>query len=319
MHVGDRHGRPPLDGAIETIKTHYGSYIFVILQDRGFLMDRRRSAFTLVELLVVIAIIGVLVGLLLPAVQTVRESARRTQATNNLKDCGMALANHHDSYSRYPDNWERRNKITVTGSATFHEASLHFWLLPYCERDEIYQIGLNDNSGYPHNTLALRNAKIVTFLDPRDSSYPRTGTRPGTDWNISNFAQSHPVFGIPNVSWNAKRDISSVRDGTSKTLAFGQRLGTCGGNGSLWAHGTWTRQWMALFGTNAGTGGQPPQDTPNETNCEPDFRTHAINGLMVSGFLDGSTRGISPRIDATTWLRVTDPRDGAAFSLDSLD
>ena len=281
----------------------------------------RRRGFTLVELLVVIAIIGVLVGLLLPAVQSARESARRTTSSNNCKDLGLAMNNHHEVQRRYPNNWERRalmrDPAIMQPGRLFHESSFHFWILPYLEQQAIFDIGLSGTTGYPHDVLACRNAKIPSFLDPRDSTYPRTGTSPGTDWNVSNYANSHRVFGRPNVDWAANREISSIRDGTSKTIGLAQRLGRCGGNGSLWTHGTWTRQWMACFLTNVSNGAQPPQDNPDQSNCDPDGRTVAINGIMVTGFMDASVRLIPPTIAQTVWIALTEPRDGGQVDLDS--
>ena len=91
----------------------------------------RRQAFTLVELLVVIAIIGILVALLLPAIQAAREAARRTQCNNNLKQWGVALHNHHDTYKFFPpirwlggDHHDRRNAFVS--------------LLPFAEQTAAY-------------------------------------------------------------------------------------------------------------------------------------------------------------------------------------
>src|SRR5262245_57244629 len=112
-------------------------------------VSRTRAAFTLVELLVVIAIIGVLVALLLPAVQTARESARRGSCTNNLRQLGLGLHLHHDIYSRFPAGtvWE-------PGAGGNQKGSEATWLthtLPYIEQDALYKTG-DFNQGFGQGT-----------------------------------------------------------------------------------------------------------------------------------------------------------------------
>src|SRR5437879_6482911 len=106
-----------------------------------------RIAFTLIELLVVIAIIGVLIALLLPAVQKVREAANRTQCTNNMKQIALACLNYHDTYNQWVRGMVRESfynpPFTHTGSggSTRIEHNRHTWLLlilPYIEQDNLY-------------------------------------------------------------------------------------------------------------------------------------------------------------------------------------
>lgn len=196
-------------------------------------MLRQRRAFTLVELLVVIAIIGILVALLLPAVQTARESARRTQCNNNIKQITMAVHNYHDVYNQFP----------TVGSASF---SIHARILSFMEQSSVadsidYRVAPTD----PLNTVP-RNTNIKTYLCPSDpDQLPASlGARNnytvnmGTNIMYTTGDPAHPNFGQPPFngpfSFGTAATFGSgvvgttsgfrdVLDGTSNTAMFSEK------------------------------------------------------------------------------------------------
>src|SRR5690349_9537123 len=130
-----------------------------------------RRAFTLIELLVVIAIIAILIGLLLPAVQKIREAAARMKCTNNLKQIGLALHNYHDANNYFPPGYVDRN----TNPASTPDNDLgpgwawSSFLLPYLEQDNLYkQINFNVAMGVGANA-ALAQQPLTIFQCPSDS------------------------------------------------------------------------------------------------------------------------------------------------------
>ncbi|MCY2962823.1 MAG: DUF1559 domain-containing protein, partial [Planctomycetota bacterium] len=190
------------------------------------LATRRRTGFTLIELLVVIAIIGILVALLLPAVQQAREAARRTQCKNNLKQIGIAIQTYADAHRVMP----------LCQNATSKAISVHAALLPFLDQTNLYNT-INFNVGWNDVSNAAATAtKLEVFLCPSDSSFSvpagwaATNYRanqgswllygvPSTDPANSNYnvAPSNGVF-IPNASLS----MAELRDGASNTASLSE-------------------------------------------------------------------------------------------------
>ncbi len=150
-------------------------------------MRRNRFGFTLIELLVVIAIIAVLIGLLLPAVQKVREAANRMSCTNNLKQIGLAIHNHQSTYGYFPTAGGQSQALGAKGpNGEFWELPQHagfetrgwaYQILPYIEQDNVYKLGQNASifSYIPSIGKAICEVPIKTYQCPSRSnrfSYP---------------------------------------------------------------------------------------------------------------------------------------------------
>jgi prepilin-type N-terminal cleavage/methylation domain-containing protein len=206
----------------------------------------RRRAFTLIELLVVIAIIGILIGLLLPAVQKVREAAARIQCSNNLKQLGLAVHNFADANQHMPNAWlQQWNGHGADGTnfgpngANRDVTTIWHLLLPYVEQDALYKLGTNANPTVAGWSMRLWSSfppvggvSVKTYLCPSDSGpLTTTGftwafngqTSPPTEPALSNYAANVMVFDPSNNH----ALVNSMPDGLSNTVIIGHRLRWC--------------------------------------------------------------------------------------------
>jgi prepilin-type N-terminal cleavage/methylation domain-containing protein len=133
---------------------------------------RSRRAFTLVELLVTVSIIGLLIALVLPAVQHARESSRRLQCANHLKQLGAALAHHHSQHGAFPSASRGRARSSARNAETGIEPSAFYSLLPFLEESNLYNsINVNSSStSFIHSTenLTAMRSVVGTYLCPSD-------------------------------------------------------------------------------------------------------------------------------------------------------
>ena len=234
-------------------------------------MFRRRNSlgFTLIELLVVIAIIGVLIALLLPAVQQAREAARRSSCTNNMKQLGLAMANYESSFKAYPTGLDMYTQIGAAGTATFSNA--FYQMLPYVEQDALYQ-GYNQNWTSRHNVVNSTSLKqlVNTFICPSDlantpanlattipnpqGSYAMNmGTNPVVIWGYGNDMRWAYFVSIPGNGFfkpiggstaaiTVGQEIVKNRaiiDGLSKTFMFAEQCRFVGAKNQF--HNTWAQ------------------------------------------------------------------------------
>ncbi len=206
-------------------------------------LRRRPSGFTLVELLVVIAIIGILVALLLPAVQAAREAARRTQCVNNIKQVALAAHNFHDTHNRLPPGALSAKVTGVGGSGAVgsgQNAGCLVYLLPYMEQVMIYDGIKNDlNLRIDHHPSDIGTGKISADLEPKTRQWwrPRLDTGQTESWTLSQTRI--PGYLCPSDNMESSRAVNAYFGTYHNGVVYGYWLNQPVGRTNYMASAGW--------------------------------------------------------------------------------
>jgi prepilin-type N-terminal cleavage/methylation domain-containing protein len=308
---------------------------------------RSARAFTLVELLVVIAIIGMLVALLLPAVQAARESARRGECANHLKQIGLACHNFHQAMNRLPSggyDYDRTVNYVSPGlpkQAPFQYASWAFQILPYLEQDTVYtstdfnlvktaQIGVYFCPSRRRPTTAPGGygfGSVTCNQGLNDYACAVAGLSDGDVREVNEWysAGIHDTYGLFNKTIDDQVDIAisfpaGCRDGTSNVILVAEKWldsrryslgdwGDCVGIANGWCQDTARAAANPPMPDTS-----PPVTLPNGTNSRYILGS-AHPGGIGAAIADGSVHWIGFTVNRTLFRRLADRMDGNPVTL----
>lgn len=300
----------------------------------------RGHGFTLIELLVVIAIIAILIGLLLPAIQKVREASYRMTCSNNMKQISLATINCADANrGLLPPQMGTYPSINVgRGTPGVGYGSIFLHILRYVEGDNLYKSSLTNYDWDGSNGKAYHcwsdniiYKPVPTFNCPSDDTSP-LGISGANNWATTSYAVNGQLM---PVDWEGTRTYpASLKDGTSNTIMFAEKYAQPSASnpgGIDWGGNTWW-EWAPKFavdrtGPNSKFLNQVPLEYCDATYvyaerlggdrniCSITASSWHTNGMNV-GLGDGSVRFLNASISGQTWWNAVTPKDGATLGSD---